>query len=232
MSTNAYEKPHMNDDELAALETAAKSVEDAASARGASYGGQGHPTDGEGPDVSATDSESVSVPDSEPTGDLARLQTELDETRRKNARLQAELENFRKRMMRTMDEERRYAALPLLRDLLPVIDNLQRALSAAEQHETASGLLEGVKMVADQLTAILQRHHCEPIPAAGAAFDPHLHEAIAQHPSTEHQPGHVSFVAQVGYQLHDRVIRPAQVIVAAPRETAEPAPDALYDPEI
>ena len=94
-----------------------------------------------------------------------RLQAELDETRQKNVRLQAELENFRKRMMRTMEEERRYASLPLLRDLLPVVDNLQRAITAAEQHENASGLLDGVKMVADQLTAILQRHHCEPIAA-------------------------------------------------------------------
>ena len=74
--------------------------------------------------------------------------------RQKYVRLQAELENFRKRMMRSMEEERRYADLPLLRDLLPVVDNLQRAISAAEKHENAAGLLDGVKMVADQLSGV------------------------------------------------------------------------------
>lgn len=168
--------------------------------------------------------------DGDPVVQLSATQAELDESRQKYARLQAELENFRKRMMRSMDEERRYADLPLLRDLLPVVDNLQRAISAAEKHENASGLLDGVKMVADQLGGVLQRHHCTAIEALDAPFDPHLHEAIAQHPSPTHAPGHVCLVTQVGYQLHDRVIRPSQVIVAA----APPA-DAnasLPEPEI
>lgn len=166
----------------------------------------------------------------DPAAQLTATQAELEDTRQKYVRLQAELENFRKRMMRSMDEERRYADLPLLRDLLPVVDNLQRAISAAEKHENASGLLDGVKMVADQLGGVLERHHCSAIEALDAPFDPHLHEAIAQHPSPTHAPGHVCLVTQVGYQLHDRVIRPAQVIVAA----APPA-DAnatLPDPEI
>ena len=147
-------------------------------------------------------------------------QAELDDARQKYVRLQAELENFRKRMMRSMEEERRYADLPLLRDLLPVVDNLQRAITAAEKHENVVGLLEGV----------LQRHHCTPIEALDTPFDPHLHEAIAQHPSPTHAPGHVCLVTQVGYQLHDRVIRPAQVIVAAAPPSDAGA--ALPDPEI
>ncbi len=217
MAHNVNGTPHMNDDEFAAADPATESV-----AKEYSAG-----------DASRRDTDEPAEPDAvDPAAELARLQAELDETRQKNVRLQAELENFRKRTMRTMDEERRYASLPLLRDLLPVVDNLQRAITAAELHENASGLLAGVKMVADQLTAILQRHHCEPIAAEGAAFDPHLHEAIAQHPSAEHLPGHVCLVTQVGYQLHDRVVRPAQVIVAAPRVTAQPAPDELPDPEI
>lgn len=168
--------------------------------------------------------------DGDPTAQSSATQAELDDTRQKYVRLQAELENFRKRMMRSMDEERRYADLPLLRDLLPVVDNLQRAITAAEKHENVVGLLDGVKMVADQLEGVLQRHHCTPIEALDTPFDPHLHEAIAQHPSPTHAPGHVCLVTQVGYQLHDRVIRPAQVIVAAAPPSDAGA--ALPDPEI
>lgn len=156
----------------------------------------------------------------------AALQTQLAEAQDRYLRSQAELDNFRKRLLRTSEEERRYAALPLMRDLLPVVDNLQRAIRAAEQHENAGALLEGVKLVAEQLNAALERHHCVPIAAEGAAFDPHLHQAIAQQPSAEHEPGHVALVAQTGYQLHDRVIRPAQVIVAAaPPEASQAEPE-------
>lgn len=153
------------------------------------------------------------------------LQALLDEARNRTLRAQAELENYRKRTQRTLDEERRFAALPLLRDLLPVVDNLQRAITAAEQHDTGSGLLAGVQLVATQLAAILARHHCTPVPAApGGVFDPHLHEAMAQLPADDCPPGHISQVVQPGYQLHDRVIRPAQVIVAAPAPRSETLP--------
>jgi molecular chaperone GrpE len=161
---------------------------------------------------------------------LAATQAELDDMRQKYVRLQAELENFRKRMMRSMEEERRYADLPLLRDLLPVVDNLQRAISAAEKHENAAGLLDGVKMVADQLSGVLERRHCSAIEALGTPFDPHLHEAIAQHPNPDYAPGHVCLVTQVGYLLHDRVIRPSQVIVAAAPPSAEDA-STIPDPQ-
>lgn len=150
------------------------------------------------------------------------LRIELAECRQRVVRLQAELENSRKRAQRTLQEERRYASLPLMRDLLGVVDNLQRAIDAAQeaigatpQGPTSAGLLEGVKMVAGQLTDILQKHHCEEIPAEGIQFDPNVHEAIAQFPSPEHEAGEVTQVTQTGYRLHDRVVRPAQVIVAA-----------------
>ncbi len=149
--------------------------------------------------------------------DLPLLRKELDQAQARALRLQAELENYRKRTQRTLDEERRFAALPLMRDILGVLDNLQRAIAAAQQTENTAGLLDGVKMVLEQLIGILKRHDCQEIPAQGTAFDPHLHEAIAQFPSEEHEPGTVTQVAQTGYQLHGRVIRPAQVIVAAAR---------------
>lgn len=146
---------------------------------------------------------------------------ELVEAREKALRLQAELENYRKRMQRLMDEERKYAGLPLMRDLLEVVDNLDRAAGAADQNEANAGLLEGVKIVSDQLKSVLQKHQCLPIDAEGQQFDPNFHEAIAHFPSEDHEPGTVSAVHQVGYRLHDRVVRPTQVIVAAPRTSAD-----------
>jgi molecular chaperone GrpE len=147
--------------------------------------------------------------------DVQQLADELKEAKDREMRATAELENFRKRVFRQMEEERKYASMPLMRDVLSVVDNLDRAISAAEADENSSGLLEGVKMVAQQLSAVLQQHHCERIDAKGQAFDPHLHEAIAHHPNEDHAEGTVVEQTQVGYVLHDRVIRPSQVLVSA-----------------
>lgn len=180
--------------------------------------------DAEGAESTEGVAEAPGIDDSSGQGELSgveSLQAELDAARDRVLRVQAELENYRKRAQRTLEDERRYACLPLMRDLLTVVDNLQRAIDAAQQNEGAAGLLEGVTMVAEQLRLILKQHHCEEIPADNARFDPNLHEAIAQFPSEEHEPGQVTQVTQTGYQLHDRVIRPSQVIVAAPRPDAE-----------
>ena len=104
--------------------------------------------------------------------------------------------------------------MPLLRDLLPVVDNIQRAIAAAEQAHGGGSLLEGVKLVAQALEAGLAKHDCKRIEAQGQPFDPAVHEAISQQPSADVPPGTVLFVAQDGYTLHDRVVRPAQVIVS------------------
>jgi len=162
----------------------------------------------------------------DPKAETEKLQAELAEANDRVLRSQAELENFRKRVYRQMDEERKYAGLPLLRDLLPVIDNLDRAIEAAEQNENSSSLLEGVKMVAQQFGDVLGQHHCKRIDAKGETFDPHLHEALAQQPSDECPAGCVLDVAQVGYQLHDRVVRPSQVFVSAGAPKAAPKEDA------
>ena len=152
-------------------------------------------------------------------GEVETLRQELEAAKDRALRSQAELENYRKRMRREMEDERRYAQLPLLRELLPVMDNIGRALQAAGNTPDGTGLLEGVKLVAQQLDAVLTRHHCTRIDALHQPFDPHLHAAILQQPSTEHPAGTVLNVAQEGYQLHDRVVRPAQVIVStAPPE--------------
>lgn len=143
------------------------------------------------------------------------LERQLQEANDRVLRAQAELENFRRRMRREAEDERKYAAQPLLVDLLPVLDNIQRAVQAAEKSADAGGLVDGVKMVAHQLSSVLEKHHCRRIAALGKAFDPQVHEALTQQPSTEYPPHTVTHVHQDGYQLHDRVIRPAQVVVSS-----------------
>jgi molecular chaperone GrpE len=153
--------------------------------------------------------------------EIDELLSELDHAKDRALRCQAELDNYRKRMMREMESERRYANLPLLRDVLPVLDNVRRAIEAAESSPDPAGLLEGFRMVRRQLEDVLRRHHCLEIEALHAPFDPHLHEAIAQQPSEEHPPHTVILVTQPGYRLHDRVVRPSQVIVSAASDEPE-----------
>ncbi len=130
-------------------------------------------------------------------------------------RAQAELENFRVRVRREQEDQLKFANQKLMTDLLPVIDNMYRAVSAASTTEDSKGgLLEGVLMVSQQLLDTLKKHHCQRIEAVGNPFDPNLHEAISQMPSEEHDAGNVIQVVQEGYLLHDRVIRPANVIVS------------------
>ncbi len=163
-------------------------------------------------DVASTAAEGVEA-GSEPSG-VSELEARLAEAHDRALRAQAELENVRRRLRREMEEERRYYSLPLVRDLLSVLDNLHRAIEAAEKSEGTEGLLEGVKMVADQLEETLKSHHCIPIDAHGLPFDPNVHEAIGEHPHDELPPGTVALVAQRGFKLHDRVVRPSQVLVS------------------
>jgi molecular chaperone GrpE len=150
----------------------------------------------------------------EPANELQELRRQLADAQDRHLRGQAELENARKRMHREMEDERRYAELRLLEDLLPVIDNLERAIGAAEKNADAASLLSGIKMVSQQLTGVLERHHFTPIKAEGEMFDPAVHEAIMQQPSAEHPDNTVVGVGLPGYKLHDRVVRPAQVVVS------------------
>lgn len=151
----------------------------------------------------------------ESSEDLQSLRADLGEARERVLRAQAELENYRKRAARQIEEERRYANLPLIRDLLHVWDNMNRAIQAAEQTGQSDSLLEGFKMVVGQMEEVLNRYHCTRIEAVGKPFDPHLHEAILQQPSSDHSHGTVMQETQTGFLLHDRVVRPSQVIVSA-----------------
>lgn len=146
--------------------------------------------------------------------ELNRLRDDLSEATNRALRAQADLENYRKRAQRELDEERKFANQPLLRDLLPVVDNISRAIEAAEKSGDAPSLLAGFRMVGKQLEDVLGRYGAQRIEALHQPFDPHLHEAISQQPNAEHPRNTVLLVAQEGYRLHDRVLRPSQVIVS------------------
>jgi molecular chaperone GrpE len=115
-----------------------------------------------------------------------------------------------------MATERRYAQMPLAADLLPALDNLERAIAAADQAGDKGALIQGVSMVQGQILDVLRRHGVTRIEAQGAAFDPNLHQAVMQQPTKEHPPQTVLLVLEQGYMLHERVLRPARVIVAMP----------------
>jgi molecular chaperone GrpE len=148
----------------------------------------------------------------------AALRAELQQAKDRELRAHAELENYRKRAHRQIEEERRYANLPLMTELLPVWDNVHRAIDAAQKTPDVAALLHGFRLVADQLAGVLAKHHCLPIAALHEPFDPHRHQAIAQQPSAEYAPNTVLLVTQEGFQLHDRVVRPSQVIVSTATE--------------
>jgi molecular chaperone GrpE len=126
----------------------------------------------------------------------------------------ADFENYQKRVQRDMAQERRYAQKPLALDLLSCLDNLERATAAAKQAGETGPLVQGVAMVHAQLLDTFRRHGVTPIDALGKPFDPNLHQAVMQLPSAEHPPNTVVQVLEQGFMLHDRVLRPARVVVS------------------
>lgn len=130
-------------------------------------------------------------------------------------RARADFDNYQKRMARDLQQERKYAAQSLVADMLPVLENLQRAVDASKGAAESGGkLLEGITLVQRQWLDVFQKHGVNPIEPTGEMFDPNLHEAVMQQPSADHPPMTVLNTVRIGYQYHDRVVRPAQVIVA------------------
>jgi molecular chaperone GrpE len=146
--------------------------------------------------------------------DVEALTLERDRYLDALQRLKAEFDNFRKRTARDQADVFARASERLVKELLPVLDDLERALVAAEQHEEAK-LEDGVRLVHRALADALRKEGLEEIEAHGTQFDPHVHEALLSQPS-EAAEGSVIDVVQKGYRLGDRVVRPARVVVAAP----------------
>jgi len=148
----------------------------------------------------------------EPT--IESLQMQLADAEKRVLMAHADLENFRRRNRRDMQDQLKYAPLKLMNDVLESVDNLQRAVESYETDANGDGLVEGVKMVAQQINYALETHGCKKIEAIGQPFDPNMHQALQMQPSDEHDANVVMQDLRPGFQLHDRVIRPSQVFVS------------------
>lgn len=150
--------------------------------------------------------------------EIEALRAERDMLRDRFMRALADAENARKRGERDRREAEQYGGSRLARDMLPVYDALRRALSAGAevQSETDKALLEGVELTMRELTNVFRKHGIEPIePAVGDAFDPALHQAMFEAPLPNTRAGDIIQVMAVGFMIHERLLRPAQVGVSS-----------------
>jgi molecular chaperone GrpE len=145
---------------------------------------------------------------------LADLQAEAARLKDALLRTAADYDNFRKRTRRELDEARRNGREDLLRTLLPVFDNLERAIQSGQRTSDVKAMTDGLTMVGRQFTDALGREGIVRVPTVGKAFDPSVHEAIQQVETTEHQAGTVIAEVQPGYTQGDRLLRAAMVVVA------------------
>ncbi|MCX6409756.1 MAG: nucleotide exchange factor GrpE [Actinobacteria bacterium] len=171
----------------------------------------------EDPEVTADEAVAAGPEGVETTDDeMTRVATERDEYLDQLQRTRADFDNYRKRMERERPLLQEAGVRDLVGELLPVLDNLERALEAlvAAGDEGASGIVAGVDMVHQHLGALIAGRGVQEIPAAGEQFDPTVHEAVQSVPSPDHPAGTVVAVVERGYRLSDTVIRPARVVVS------------------
>lgn len=157
---------------------------------------------------------------------LKKAQEEAAENYDRFLRASADFENYKKRVAKEKSDLIRYGNDELIKELLPVIDNLERALGHAGAEGTEEGIKSGVEMTLQQFLGILQRFGCTPISAEGERFDPNRHEAIMEQATGDCDPGHVVSELERGYLLNDRLVRPAKVIVAKAHEDAKENPES------
>ena len=157
--------------------------------------------------------EEIKEPDDLQT-QFEKAQAEAQENHERFLRTAAELDNFRKRKEREVNDLRKYANQNLLKELLSVVDNLERALLATQDEGSSEGLVEGVDMTLKELLKIFEKSGVTPITAVDQPFDPSLHEAVMQEECADVPEGTVVRELQKGYQLHDRLLRPAMVVVS------------------
>lgn len=145
---------------------------------------------------------------------LAAAEKELAEHREAMLRMQAEMENLRKRLIKDLERSRLRSLEGFMNDLLPVCDSLERGIETDEKTATVESMKEGKMLIIRMLGKVMEDHGLSVIDPLGDAFNPELHEAMTVQESSEFEPDCVMEVLQKGFQLHDRLIRPARVVVA------------------
>lgn len=172
-----------------------------------------------GPVAGAAELEALQAAEAKARGELAELQDRF-------LRLQADFDNFRRRLLKEREEGFQFGHQNLVKDLLPAVDNLERAIEHARRSEGGEpkALLQGIELVLRELRSVLGKHGVSEIEALGQPFDPAVHEAMAQTHDASVPQSTVVQVFQKGYQLRDRLLRPAQVVVSQGGPAAPQAP--------
>lgn len=164
-------------------------------------------------------------------GESRKLMERLKDDHERSLRAAADLENYKKRAQKEKEEVQKFGSEKLLKDLLPVVDNLDRAMDAAAKTPDFASFHKGIAMTRKSFEDTLSRHGVKPFSAKGQVFDPRLHEAVQQVETAEVPAGHVAFEVVRGFHLNDRLVRPAMVVVARapapPPEPPAPAPAAV-----
>lgn len=164
----------------------------------------------EGVEAGAGDADQCS-----PEDEIARLQDELEQARDSTLRAQAEAQNAKRRAEQDVERARKYALERFVGELLPVVDNLERALeSASGDEEVVKPIAEGVELTLKSFQNALQKYHVEVVDPQGEPFDPQLHQAMSQVENPDVEPNTVIAVMQKGYTLNGRLVRPAMVMVS------------------
>lgn len=176
---------------------------------------QDHPSIPSSPDDAADETLDTAGPPADLEEKLAAAEAEAIENRDRMLRMAAELENYKKRAARELDDIKKYANENLIRQLLTVVDNLERAIaSAASENENGQSLVDGVALTLAEIMKILEKHYVSPIHALGEPFDPAFHQAMCQEECADQPPNTVVQEFQKGYLIHDRLLRPAMVVVS------------------
>lgn len=184
----------------------------------------------EGSEATSSDA-AATHSDNEATQDETPLEDESADLKDKLLRALADTENLRRRSQKDLEDARKYAAVNFARDILSVADNLRRAIEALpEQDSTApntlDGLIEGISLTEKELLSTLERHGIKKLDPLEQKFDPKMHEAMYEVPTTNADIGTIVQVVEVGYIIHDRLLRPAKVGVA---KAVEPSPASAAD---
>lgn len=166
-------------------------------------------------DLDPDSSESVCARSQASSGQLTAKEEELKALNDKYLRLAAEFDNYKRLAQRDQRDQIRFGNEQLLRELLPVVDNLERAIKAAKGATSSEGLIQGVDLTLKQLQGVLGKFGVQSIPTMGQPFDPSGHQAVATVPSSQVPDQHVVEEFQRGYRLHDRILRPAMVTVSS-----------------
>lgn len=164
---------------------------------------------------SSTVNQEEQAVDMKDNSELSKLQAELEEQQQRVLRTQADFDNFRRRTQKEKEDLAKYASSLLITELLPVIDNFERALSTGTDNPEVSSYAKGVEMIFRQLEGVLKAEGLEEMNSVGQPFNPEYHQAIMQVESDEYEEGIVVEEVQKGYKLKDRVLRPAMVKVSS-----------------